>query len=86
MVSEPQVIDDPARQRVIEARPRSGDLGHPREWALQLGDHVLLLLPATGEWVHLDRIHDSWEPTGQRAGEVTFRVVDGHLGYRRHPA
>ncbi len=78
------VIEDPQRQQLLEdAYAQGAAPGEPANWELHLGDRRLLLLPATGEWLHWDVAHENWEPTGYRVAEVTFRVVDGHLGVKR---
>ena len=53
------------------------------KWTLSLGEWSLLLHPAAGAWFYLDRLHDTWEPTGFEPGDVTFIAGGSHLGYRR---
>jgi len=47
-------------------------LGEMEDWRLDVDGHELLLVPSTREWFWHDPIHDSWDPTGYRAGEVVF--------------
>jgi hypothetical protein len=52
---------------------------NPGEWILVVGKFHLLLEPFTQKWHFYDRLHDSWEPTGYRAGEATFTVARGKI-------
>lgn len=90
------VVSDEGAQRALEERRAqvwdrvlAGDLdvtaalGSPDDWELTVGGARFLLHPATAEWLHLDEVHDSWEPTGFRAGEVVFGVSGRLVGARR---
>jgi len=43
-------------------------MGRAADWILGVGPYEFLLHPPTGEWLVYDRVHDSWAPTGHRAG------------------
>jgi hypothetical protein len=49
------------------------------EWELKIADRRLLLVPSTKDWFWYDSVHDSWESTGHRAGDVIFGVAHGVL-------
>ncbi len=71
-------------QAALEERAATATgYGVPEDWMLTVGDHRLLLVPTTGEWLYFDTLHGTYEPTGHAAGEVWFGVVDGHLGVKR---
>lgn len=71
-----------ARVERGELTPEEG-MGTSGEWELRVGEHRLLLVPSTGEWLWLDEVHGTWEPTGHAAGQVRFGVQDGELGVKR---
>jgi hypothetical protein len=75
----------PGKQFEIEARyeqvkNRSFDnnqlmkdvFGPLENWTLVLGPYQLVLLPLTGQWWYFDPVHETWEDTGQKAGEMEF--------------
>jgi hypothetical protein len=87
VVTGPVVIEDPERQQLLESACASGAArGEAVNWELRLGTHRLLLEPGLGVWLFLNVLEDEWIDTGVRVGEVTFRVVDGRLGYKRTAA
>ena len=53
-------------------------------WTLAMGRYQLLLLPITGQWWYLDPLHQTWENTGYKAGEITF-YLQGDLLEGRAP-
>jgi hypothetical protein len=72
-----------AEQAALEERAeRATDYGTPEDWALAIGDHRLLLVPTTKEWLYFDTLHGTYEPTGHGAGEVWFGVANGRLGVK----
>lgn len=48
--------------------------GNMENWILQLGDYQLMLYPVNGQWIYYDRIHESWEDSGYKAGEAAFYI------------
>ncbi|HET9655311.1 MAG TPA: hypothetical protein VFP72_08150 [Kineosporiaceae bacterium] len=70
-----------ARVERGELTPQAG-MGSMDEWRLDLGGYQLYLTPLSGDWLYLDPVHQTIEPTGYRCGEVTFGVLDGTLGAR----
>lgn len=60
--------------------------GPYEDWSLTLGTHLLLLHPVRKEWLVLDRLHDTWEPTGFGPGEVVFVAHGKRLGFLRKKA
>lgn len=71
-----------ARVEAGELTPEQG-MGSMDEWELRLGAHRLALVPSTRQWLFLDPVHGTWEPTGFSAGQAVFGVQDGELGVRR---
>lgn len=57
-------------------------MGEMAEWQLEIGGCRLLLVPFNRQWLRYDSIHDTFEPTGYRAGQAHFGVLDGALGVK----
>ena len=54
-------------------------------WIMDMGDFQLLLEPSSGSWMFFDKIHDTWDTTGFRAGEVFFFLENDELALRPNP-
>ena len=59
--------------------------GPMEDWILEMGSHRLMLNPINGYWVYEDTLHDSWEATGFRAGEVLFCLEGEELAVKLNP-
>jgi hypothetical protein len=59
--------------------------GPMEEWILEIGSNRLLLNPLNGYWIYEDTVHDSWEATGFRAGEVIFCLEGEELAVKPSP-
>ena len=56
-------------------RPVEEVFGPMEDWIFQISDEwKLLLIPFTGQWLFFDSVHDDWQDTGHKAGEVVFFV------------
>jgi hypothetical protein len=59
--------------------------GPMEDWILEIGSHRLMINPINGYWVYEDVLHDSWEATGFRAGEVLFYLDGEELAVKLNP-
>lgn len=59
--------------------------GPMEKWILTIGSYRLMLNPLNGYWVYEDTLHDSWEATGFRAGEVLFYLEGEELAVKLNP-
>ena len=56
---------------------------HPEELFLIVAGHKLVLDPYTRQWLHYDRVHATWEPTGFGPGDVRFEMIGRRFGVTR---
>lgn len=59
--------------------------GPMEAWIITIGLYRLFLNPLNGYWLYEDTVHDSWEATGFRAGEVLFYLQGEELAVKLNP-